>query len=274
MCPETNLQADALWRRLFPVEDYRLPMNLHPGDAGRFWSLSAEADVVLAERRHWIDAAPQRHFLFQEGSGPAVAEAVEWLSHAAGCRFADAREAAVGVEPDWVLLDGHASGGFPVLGGAVAFPSGWALEEKLGRPLPAVHAPVPGLETALGARIATFLARLTAGAAWERENWGLSAVPALNHHPALDHPRLDGQATLATTWLRLEEQFLTRLPRTDVMLFGIRVTNHRLDALVAARPDLAGRMVRSLGTMPEALAAYKGLAAARASLISQLACLS
>ena len=271
MSLESGLPSPDTWRRLFPDADYRLPMNLHAGDARRFWALSPDADTVLTERRRWIGMAPERHLLFVDGCHEAVAEATAWLSQATGCRFPDAHAAAVGVEPDWVLLDGTASGGFHVLGGAVAFPSGWGLDDKLGRPLPAVHAPVPGLEATLGARIATFLTKLAAGAAWERENWGLSATPSLNHHPTLDHPRLDARATLDATWLRLEEQFLTRLPGSDAILFGIRVTNHRLDSLVATHPGMAARMARALTTMPEPLAAYKGLNAARAAILEQLA---
>ena len=262
------------WLRLFPASDYRLPMNVRPGEAKRFWSDSPEAARVLAERRRWMDAAPQRHWLFLPEAEQATAEAVAWFSSGVGRAFADAREAACALEPDWVLLGGDAARGFPVLGGAVVFPSGWALEEKLGRPLAQVHEPVPGLAAALGSQVATFLSRIAPGAEWERDNWGLSAEPSLNHHPAQRPARLAEGATLDATWLRLEQQFLTRLPRTPAILFGIRVTNHRLDALLGTHPALAGRMAHALETMPEAMAAYKGVTAARTALVQQLAVFS
>ena len=70
--------------------------------------------------------------------------------------------------------------------------------------------------------------------------------------------------------MRLERQFLTRLPRTRTILFGIRVTNHRLDHLVSRYPVLIPRLVRLLSTLPESMAAYKGLHAARGPLAEQL----
>lgn len=267
-----SLRED-FWRRLFPASDYRLPMGVRPGEPKRFWCDSPEATGVLAERRRWIAAAPERHLLFLPEAEQATAEAVAWFSSVLGRAFGDARDAACGLEPDWVLLGGDAASGFPVLGGALAFPSGWALEEKLGRPLAQVHDTVPGLAAAIGPAITTFLARIAPGSTWERDNWGMSADSSLNHHPAQPIARLREDATLEATWLRLEQQFLTRLPHSRAILFGIRVTNHRLDALLGTHPALAGRMARALETMPDALAAYKGLTAARPALVRHLAAL-
>jgi hypothetical protein len=95
----------------------------------------------------------------------------------------------------------------------------------------------------------------------------------LNQHPLIEIERLNAGAKLETTFLRLERQFLTRLPRTHALLFGIRVSNHRLDAL-AARPGIAPRLARALETMPEPLAAYKGLETARGGLIAALRAVS
>lgn len=268
--PAPSLHGD-LWLRLFPASDYRLSMGVRPGEAGRFWRDSPEAAQVLSERQRWIAESPERHFSFLPEAEPVTTEGVAWFSSALGQAFREARDVACGLEPDWVLLGGDAASGFRVLGGAVAFPSGWALEEKLGRPLAEVHDPVPGLAAAIGPQIATFLARIAPGSTWERENWGLSADSSLNHHPAQCFARLGEKATLASTWLRLEQQFLTRLPHSRAILFGIRVTNHRLDALLGAHPVLAAPMARALETMPDAIAAYKGLAAARTALVRQLA---
>lgn len=270
MFPLQGAEAERAWLRLLPDADFRLPMNLRPGDATRYWSRSDDAPTVLAERARWIAEAPQRHLLFLDHEHEAAREAVVWLGQVAGTPFSDARAAGCGVEADWVLLSGDAERGFPVLGGAVVFPSGWGLEEKLGHPLAEVHGPVPGLEPAIGGSIATFLERLAPEAAWERDNWGLSADCSLNHHPAQSFVRMTAAATLGTTWMRLERQFLTRLPRTRTILFGIRVTNHRLDHLVSEFPVLVPRMVRLLTTLPESMAVYKGLQDARGPLVEQL----
>jgi dimethylamine monooxygenase subunit A len=188
----------------------------------------------------------------------AAAEALDWM-----------QAFSAQPEPDWVLLSSGQGSEPAVLGGEVVFPSSWSLPEKAGLPLSAVHGPVPGLQAAIGAGIGTFLARLAAGACWQRENWGLSADAELNHHPALNRPRLQPGAGLEQTWLRLEHQFLTRLPRTGALLFGIRVTLHRLDH-VAAQPAVAPRLARALRTLPAPMAEYKGLSAARPALLQAL----
>lgn len=256
----------AFWQRLLPDADHRFQMHLRPGDATRFWQLTPASGEILAERTRWLAEPPGRYLCVQEEAAEAISEVAEAVGHAG----ATAATLATVIEPDWLVLAGDESRFFPVIAGAVLFPSGWALEEKIGLPLHAVHGPVPGLQSALGSQIARFLAKLAPQASWERDNWGLSADPGLNHHPALLFPRLDAQATLSSTWLRLEQQILQRLPRSGAVLFGIRVTNHRLDQLMSTHPTLAPRLMRALETMDRATAEYKGLATARGTLAEQM----
>lgn len=253
------------WLRLFPDSNHRLQLNLRPGNAQTFWAPSPEAETVLAERRRWLAQTPERYCHFLPTAAAAVQEALSTLPGSALTPL----EAAQSLEPDWLLLSGEPGGPYPVLGGAVVFPSGWALQDKLGHPLSHAHAPVPGLQQSLGPKIATFLDRIAPTAQWERENWGLTATPSLNQHPALHVAKLTPAATLATTWLRLERQFLTRLPHTQAILFGIRVTHHQLDHL-ASLPGLAPRLARALETQEGDLARYKGIEPARAALLSEL----
>lgn len=253
------------WFRLLPDASHRLQMNLRPGYACEFWGPSPEAEAVRAERRRWLAETPERYLRLLPEGEEAVREAIALMAP----HPMTAAEAATELEPDWIVLSGDMARGHPVTGGAVIFPSGWALEDKMGRPLHEVHAPVPGLQSKLGGQISTFLNRLVPGAAWERDNWGLSGDPALNHHPAMSIRRLDGGARLQTAWLRLEQQFLTRLPVTGAILFGIRVTNHRLDHL-AKIPGLAWRLAGALETMSAEIASYKGLDTARGGLIAEL----
>jgi len=257
------------WQRLFPEAGHRWQMHLRPGDATRFWRGADPA--CLAERHRWMGLAPERHAQCLPEGRAAAASALAWLSEAAALKppLATLQESARRLEPDWLLLSADPTDGHRLLGGVVVFPSSWSLEAKLGRPLAEVHAPVPGLQEEVGRGISAFLARLEPGAGWERDNWGLSADTELNHHPVRDLPGLDAMATLETTWLRLETQFLTRLSAAPALLFGIRVSHHRLDAL-ADEPGLAGRLASSLESLPEAVADYKGLAAARAPLIDAL----
>ncbi len=257
------------WLRIFPDTEHRLQMSLRPSDAHRFWQHSLEAETVLAERHQWLAQHPERHFLILPEGIDAMHEAASFIMGSLNRPTCPPEQAAGEVEPDWVVLSGDAERSHPVIGGAVIFPSHWALEDKIGKPMHEVHAPVPGLQSSIGAQISTFLSRLTPNTPRERDNWGLSADPSLNLHPALPHRHLDMHATLEQTWLRLEQQFLARLPITNAILFGIRVTNHRLDQL-APHPGVAQRLARILATMSDEFAHYKGLHTARESLVAAL----
>lgn len=233
-------------------------MGLRVGDAHSFWSTQDASGKVYAERQSWLAGNPALYRAEVAKGTPALDEARTWI-----------RQWTATCEPDWIVLSEGLRDEPRVLGGEVVFPSSWSLPEKLGLPLSAVHGPVPGLEASLGKAIQTFLSRIQPAAAWERDNWGLSADAELNHHPSHDLPGLTKEACLETTWLRLERQFLTRLPVSQALLFGIRVSHHRLDEL-AANPDLAAGLTRYLESMPEELARYKGLLQARESLVNEL----
>jgi hypothetical protein len=172
-------------------------------------------------------------------------------------------------EPDFLLLHVTADQPLRLVGGVVCFPSGWALPDKLGQDLSAIHAVVPRLNESLDRRIATFFDRFQPGTAWERENWGLAASPDLNRHPKRNLPPLDTGATLSATWLRIEHQIFFRLPVSGAFLFGIRVeVTALLD--VARNPSITHALARALQTMPDDIATYKGIQNARASLLHDL----
>lgn len=246
------------WQRLFPEADFRLPMGLRAGDAARFWSVWDVSGKLMAQRKRWLAEIPELFTGCVPAGDVGKREALTWMQSWAAVS-----------EPDWVLLSGDLNGEPSVLAGEVVFPSSWSLPEKLGLPISAVHAPVPGLQTEIGTAIQTFLSRIECGAVWERDNWGLSADEELNHHPSRGLPGLTADARLETTWIRLERQFLTRLPQTRCLLFGIRVSHHRLDE-AAALPGMNDRIARALQTMPEAVACYKGLSLARGALVTAL----
>jgi dimethylamine monooxygenase subunit A len=255
------------WQRLFPQADHRFQMLLRPGDARDFWGRQDGTGRLLAERERWLAENGERYVAVRAGAEGALREALFFLGNAAGVvgGFAEVGQAARAVEADWVVLAGELGAGYPIVGGAVVFPSSWSLTEKLGRPLAEVHGPVPGLQAGLGASISTFLDRLVVGASWERLNWGLSGNEELNHHPARYLPGLTEEVRLERCWLRLERQFLTRLGGSGAVLFGIRVSVHRLDELVVV-PGVAVGLVRALRSMTAEVAEYKGLTAARGVL--------
>ena len=94
-------------------------------------------------------------------------------------------------------------------------------------------------------------------------------MPELNQHPARDLPRLTPPLTVDEVWLRIENQALVALPETRGILFGIRLEMIPLTE-VKRHAAAARGLLRALRTMPEEIAAYKNLAAARTSLVELL----
>jgi hypothetical protein len=244
-------------------------MNLRPGDAAGFFAPSPGGEEALALRGALLDSEPGHYSLVPASDSGSVREALAWLGTLGGRKFDGILDAGRSLEPDWVLLCRGDAAVPRVEAGVVCFPSHWSLPEKAGLPMTEVHAPVPGFNADLGTKTNTFLDRLAPGAAWERENWGLSADEELDHHPRLHPPKLTGTESPDRIWIRLEQQLLVRLSGSSI-LFGIRVTSHRLDHLCDGDLELRPRIARALRSMPEEAAHYKGLSGARSGILREL----
>ncbi len=265
---------------LFPDEDYRFNVRFGRSTFAEYFGTSANQDAVLAERRRWLQSAPQDYSAWLPDAAPLLDEAIAIaqnegaLSESAAAQLlaiADpaARCRALGElwEPDFLLLKADAAGKIRLLGGCVCFPSSWVLAEKIGQPIEFIHEPVPGLNETIGPQIQTFLARLRPGPAWLRTNWGLARSNELNLHPVRGLPRMDEHTPPSEIWLRVEHQALVALPRSGGVLFGIRIALHSI-ATVALETDTAHRLARALETMPPAVSNYKGLEPVRNRIVS------
>ncbi len=266
---------------LFPDGEYRFHLTLRRGEPAEFFRTLDASGRTRAERARWIAEDPNRYVALAP-EGTALAQ--EFCEMLAGWELlpAVARESAVhetgvglvaeigaAVEPDVLLLAADDAGKFRLRGGALCFPTGWALEEKMGHPMDFIHGVVPGLNAALGSPIQQFLGRLKPGLAYLRDNWGLAATDELNLHPVRRLPPPAPPVALDRLWLRVEHQALLALPRTGGIVFGIRIVLHRLDA-VARDPAAAAGLRRALETMPDDLAAYKRLDGIQAGVIRAL----
>jgi hypothetical protein len=260
---------NASLRDYFPDEDYRFHLSLGRMNPPEFFTPTPGHDALLAQRAPLLQTADRRYAdctdtgasLLRETAQLAtawgqVSPAVTAKSHAGAgelCR-ALGRE----WEADFLLLKSGDDGEMVLHGGCVCFPSSWAFEEKLGRPLPWIHDAVPGLNAALQQPIGRFLDRLRPGTAYTRWNWGLSRWPQLNQHPSLGLTKLAPPLAVDDVWLRLEDQALVALPETGGVLFGIRIWVVSLGA-VQADTDAAHRLHRAIATMPEPMLRYKNL---------------
>ncbi len=181
-------------------------------------------------------------------------------------------------EEDLVLLDAE-SGTAPWM--CVCVPSRWAPEDKLGKSLAAIHAPVAD-NGKLSAASPHLTRLVTSGGHWERFVWTVS--PSKLHdqhphrHPASPWPSKHDPVEFASgCYLRAERQ--TFLPVCDrhgepkaQAVFTIRVMVEPLVSAVRGSAD-AERLYTALDSMTNEVVSYKNLATARAPLLAWLSTL-
>jgi hypothetical protein len=255
---------------IFPAGDFAFTMRFRRGDVADFLRNSVGNESVLAERRKWLSETPDRYAAALPEAEPMLVE-VSQLAHSAGVRAGpNILDLGRNCEPDLLMLRVDPNAQPKLVAGCVCFPSSWSLEEKIGHPLDFIHKPVATLNEQFASPIQQFMARMKPGISWERINWGLSRSPELNQHPTRNLPRLDSSVTLDEVFFRSEYQSLVSLPSSGGVLFGIRVLVESLEKL-RSDPAFVEGLSRGLRTMPEAIAQYKGLAAARERIVSLLA---
>lgn len=267
---------------IFPLEDFRLKMRFERGSPAEFYKPSFHAPEVREERKRWLAAAPDTCTAINDKAVPLLDEvivlAASWESLPTGSDLASADSLSPlskcqwlskNWETDFLLLQAGSDDVFRLQGGGLCFPSHWDLNEKMGCTVQEIHGPVPGLNDTLGRAIDGFLAKIRPGISWERHNWGLSRSPELNQHPSRAIPSLDETVSLEEVWWRLEDQSLVALPQSGGVLFGIRVTVHPLST-VRSHPVAREGLQQALRTMPEEMAAYKGISRARLRIVELL----
>ena len=106
-------------------------------------------------------------------------------------------------------------------GAALCFPNRWRLTDKAGKPILAVHAPVPEYADKLSSQVDFFLGRLRPGRCFTRSNWGLVSTATL-HLP--DPVAPVNPATDSNFYMRTEDQSFVKLPESGAVIFTIRTT--------------------------------------------------
>jgi hypothetical protein len=276
---------------------WRLAMGLKALDLDDWIEIGDDFAGQLAERRRLLDQRRGEVLRALPESAPAQAELLELvLEHLprrfpahyrrangalanliTGERFelADWREVPLElagrlVQEDLCLLQPGAPA-YRLVAGVLCFPSHWRLADKLGRPLEAIHEPVPGFAAGLASTVDRFFANLKVARPVWRVNWSLVDTPQLFLPPEHRAQRKVIVAERAGTelWLRVERQTLRRLPRSGAVLFGIRTHLAPLAAAIDG-PHAARALAARVREMPPAMAAYKGIAPIRAALLTWL----
>ena len=180
------------------------------------------------------------------------------------------------VQGDFTLQD-QRDGNLFLDGGMVTSQADWSLNFDLGMSFHEWHGPVP-LAHELGVfdRALQYLLRLQNGKPVRRLNWTLTVNPRLDTSPE-NYP-VWGPDRLTVTpenvgekmCLRVELQTLTRLPRSNAILFGIRGYLIRLEELVRVK-KWAARLHRVLRDLPPELIEYKAMPRYRQTIVDYLA---
>ena len=149
------------------------------------------------------------------------------------------------VQEDMCILqpgpDGHR-----LTGAILCFPASWTLAEKIGKPLMAIHTPVPEYDEALGQRVQRMFDRLQPSKMLWRAN-------AIRHEdPSLFHPRLEDdplevrRGTRPGDYIRSERQTLQMLPKSRAAVFTIHTYVLKIaDLPTEARSAMAEAKIKS-----------------------------
>ncbi|MDO9094521.1 MAG: DUF3445 domain-containing protein [Rubrivivax sp.] len=174
---------------------------------------------------------------------------------------------------DFAVVDGR-HGTIPWL--AVALPSHWAPEAKVGHHFATVHAPVA--DNTLLLKAADSLTRLVCGEdRWERFVWNVTDQPRLHAHPARMGAERWHQTRVQQAWWRTERQTFIPVPAPSAhaaaapqAVFTIHV---QVQALVDAldTPARAQAVHDAIASMSPAVLAYRGLQPVREDLLQWLA---
>jgi dimethylamine monooxygenase subunit A len=180
------------------------------------------------------------------------------------------------VQGDFTLQD-HRDNNLFMDGGMVTSQADWSLNFDLGMSFHEWHGPVPiAHELGVFDRALAYLLRLQYGKPVRRLNWTLTVNPRLDTSPenypiwGPDKVTVTPENVGAKLCLRVELQTLTRLPRSNAILFGVRGYLIRLEELVRVR-KWGRRLHRVLRDLPPEIADYKGMPRYRQMIVDYLA---
>lgn len=241
-------------------------MGTHTTSIDDWFVIDDAFDQEVALRRRLL--AEQRDVVFE--CRPAAEAAAEetlqlvsgWL-RARGLPYesSDAHPlAAAGTMlPDDLCLMVPRDGDWWFDAGLVCFPSIWRLVDKIGRSTTSVHETVAHYRDDLSVKVDRYFHGMPADwLVWRRnlsvKPWPLLHVPTTKPEQPLGplQPAADG----SPFWLRTERQTLRRLPRTDAILFTIKVQIAPA-AVLLQRRDIAERLAAMYRSFDQSMDGYK-----------------
>lgn len=237
---------------------------------GRVFQIDEHFEVYAVAKRDALKNA-ERHVLRDGLSEQAEREIASWVAERLSMEYPTRYEGLVAsespldalalcVQEDLAVLQVDKAGNNRLAYLHIAMPSGWAPEEKIGKPFDQVHAPVPHIEpiSAKQDSIAKLMVNATKGAV--RFAWTITDNAALNHHPKRDraaaHPTPLPNHPQGEPLLRVERQVIWGFPALRSSLFLIRTYLYPFSDLDdATRSALAA----AVAGMSQASLSYKDM---------------
>jgi dimethylamine monooxygenase subunit A len=180
------------------------------------------------------------------------------------------------VQEDFLLMR-NSPDGWRLVAASLCFPSAWLLSEKFGKPMHAIHQPVPGFGKA--SRNDGLIGRMFDNLWPERPvmrwNWSLYGEAKL-HYPAIDNQiknRFGSGNIAGNVILRIERQTLRKLPQSGDIIFTVRIHLNPLEVLEnhAEGPALARSIAAQVDALTDDEKTYKGLVGEMDRLKARLA---
>eukprot|EP00026_Physarum_polycephalum_P010303 Phypoly_transcript_10461.p1 GENE.Phypoly_transcript_10461~~Phypoly_transcript_10461.p1 ORF type:complete len:380 (+),score=61.90 Phypoly_transcript_10461:1-1140(+) len=147
--------------------------------------------------------------------------------------------------------------------GCVCFPSKWNVREKFMKDLPLVHQPVPPFGKHLANPVMEKLLQLKADSPIWRANWSILDDLEGPDSLYLPHPRTDQNKVITSAdqvgdrvMYRVERQTLTRLPKSNAILFTIRTYQRPLKE-VAKHKEVIPKLIAAIVDMEPTMPPYK-----------------
>jgi dimethylamine monooxygenase subunit A len=270
----TRYHAELAQKRAILGDDLRYYVQSLPGSEPAEWEALAAILTALARDE-------PECFSLTKGA------VWEWQNRLTGelCRFRYGQREDLPTSPlDWagrqvqedlLLMGGDADVGFPLIAGQLCFANRWCLDDKIGQPYLAIHAPVPGFAERVGRSSSMLLDRLKQDRPVWRLNWSILATGELNRATRFGH-ELDGDRAGVTLYnagercfFRTERQTLSRMPISGTILFTVHTYIAPI-AQLAEDDQWRAKMIGVLRTTPPEMLAYKGMAIFSAALLAYL----
>ncbi|MEK3644534.1 MULTISPECIES: heme-dependent oxidative N-demethylase family protein [unclassified Aeribacillus] len=179
------------------------------------------------------------------------------------------------VQEDLIFM-GQRDGDLYMDAGQLCFPANWSIAFDIGMTYTEFHSPVPVFfDSGLAKKVLNFLLRIEAGKPWTRLNWTLTVEPILDTFPenfdewGPKKEKVTSENAGQLVHLRVEDQRLFRMPRSNGILFSIHTHLISLDEL-KKNEDWLKRFFRVLKDLPDYMAEYKGFSLYKGEIIRYL----